>query len=155
MTLFPHVYQKLNYAPLKDFIPVTTVCTFPFLLAVGPMVPGNETTLAQFIEWCRINPKLATYGSPGAGTRPHFLGVALARAAGFEFVHLPYRGGALAMQDLLGGPDSSYAQRIRHRVPAGNIRQLASARYYGPATKPIAAGCPHSEGSGIRSDGGY
>src|SRR5262249_19079345 len=51
VTLFPHVYQKLNYDPLKDFIPVTTVCTFPFLLAVGPMVPASVTTLAQFIEW--------------------------------------------------------------------------------------------------------
>lgn len=128
VTLFPHVYQKLNYAPLKDFIPVTTVCTFPFLLAVGPMVPGNVTTLAQFIEWCRTNPKLATYGSPGAGTRPHFLGVALARDAGFEFVHLPYRGGALAMQDLLGGQIpatiSVFANAYPH-VKSGSLRALA------------------------------
>ena len=103
VTLFPHVYQKLSYDPLKDFVPATTVCTFPFLFTVGPMVPANVTTLAQFVEWCRANPKLATYGSPGAGTRPHFLGKALARAAGFEFVHLPYKGGAPAIQDLLGG----------------------------------------------------
>src|SRR5262245_60219176 len=128
VTLFPHVYQKLNYDPLKDFIPVTTVCTFPFLLAIGPMVPANVTTLAQFIDWCRANPKLATYGSPGAGTRPHFLGVALARAAGFEFVHLPYRGGALAMQDLLGGQIpatiSVFATSYPH-VRSGSLRAVA------------------------------
>ena len=63
----------------------------PFLLAVGPWYHANVTTLAQFVDWCRANPKLATYGTPGAGTRPHFLGATLARAAGFEFVHLPIR----------------------------------------------------------------
>ena len=128
VTLFPHVYQRLNYDALRDFVPVTTVCTFPFLLVVGPMVPASVITLAQFIEWCRANPRLATYGSPGAGTRPHFLGAALARAAGFEFVHLPYKGGAPAMQDLLGGQipavisvfSNAYAQ-----VQAGNLRALA------------------------------
>src|SRR5215468_9825953 len=93
VTLFPHVYRKLPYDALRDFAPVTAICTFPFLFAIGPMVPASVTTLAQFIEWCRANPKHATYGSPGGGTRPHFLGVTLARAAGFDFVHLPYKGG--------------------------------------------------------------
>jgi tripartite-type tricarboxylate transporter receptor subunit TctC len=92
------------------------------------MVPANVTTLAQFIDWCRANPKLATYGSPGAGTRPHFLGVALARAAGFELVHLPYRGGALAMQDLLGGQIPATVSVFSNAYPhvqSGSLRALA------------------------------
>jgi tripartite-type tricarboxylate transporter receptor subunit TctC len=129
LTLFPHVYQRLSYEPLRDFAPVTTVCTFPYVLAVGPMVPANVTTLAQFIEWCRANPKLATYGSPGAGTRPHFLGVVLAREAGFEFVHLAYKGGAAAMQDLVGGQIPamiSVASNVVPHVQSGSLRALVT-----------------------------
>ena len=102
MAVVPHVYKKLNYDPLQDFTPVTTVCSFPFLLTVGSMVPGQVKTLADFISWCRANPKQATYGTVGAGSLHHFIGVALSRAAGFEFVHVPYQGLA-AVQDLLAG----------------------------------------------------
>ena len=102
MAVVPHVYKKLNYDPLLDFTPVTTVCSFPFLLTVGSMVPGQVKTLADFILWCRANPKQATYGTLGAGSLHHFIGVALSRAAGFEFVHVPYQGLA-AVQDLLAG----------------------------------------------------
>jgi tripartite-type tricarboxylate transporter receptor subunit TctC len=102
MAVVPHVYKKLNYDPLRDFIPVTTVCNFPFLLTVGPMVPGEVKTLADFISWCRANPKQATYGTLGAGSLHHFIGVTLSRAPGFEFVHVPYQGLA-AVQDLLAG----------------------------------------------------
>ena len=102
MAVVPHVYKKLNYDPLQDFTPVTTVCSFPFLLTVGPMVPGQVKTLADFISWGRANPKQATYGTVGAGSLHHFIGVALSRAAGFEFVHVPYQGLA-AVQDLLAG----------------------------------------------------
>lgn len=127
VTLLPHVYQKLSYDPLRDFVPITTVCTFPFLLAIGPMVPDSVTTLAQFMEWCRANPTHATYGSPGAGTRPHFLGVTLARAAGIDLVHLPYKGGAPAIQDLLGGQIpaciSVFSNAFPH-VQSGSLRAL-------------------------------
>jgi tripartite-type tricarboxylate transporter receptor subunit TctC len=127
VTLFPHVYQKLSYDALRDFIPVTTVCTFPFLLAIGPMVPASVTRLDQFVEWCRANPKLATYGSPGAGTRPHFLGATLARAARFAFVHVPYKGGAPALQDVLGGQIpatiSVFSNAFPH-VQSGSLRAL-------------------------------
>jgi tripartite-type tricarboxylate transporter receptor subunit TctC len=148
VTLFPHVYQRLTYDALRDFVPVTTVCTFPFLLAVGPMVPANLTTLAEFIDWCRANPRLATYGSPGAGTRPHFLGVTLARAAGFEFVHLPYKGGAPAIQDLLGGQVpasiSVFSNALPH-VQAGSLRALAITA---PQRSPLLPNVPTAREAG-------
>ena len=148
VTLFPHVYQRLTYDALQDFVPVTTVCTFPFLLAVGPMVPANVSALAQFIEWCRANPRLATYGSPGAGTRPHFLGATLARAAGFEFVHLPYKGGAPAMQDLLGGQIpaaiSVFSNAFPH-VQAGSLRALAITA---PQRSPLLPNVPTAREAG-------
>src|SRR5262245_15158656 len=102
IALFPHVYKRLRYDPSKDFIPVTTVCTFSFMLSVGPLVPASVKTLDDFVQWCRANPGQATYGTLGAGTPHHFLGFMLARAAGFDFTHVPYQGGA-AIQDVLAG----------------------------------------------------
>src|SRR6476646_2246827 len=72
VALFPHVYAKLGYDALRDFAPVSTVCMVQFLLIVGPLVPAEVKTAKDFFAWCRANPKLATYGSPGEGTRPHF-----------------------------------------------------------------------------------
>jgi tripartite-type tricarboxylate transporter receptor subunit TctC len=129
MTLYPHVYKSLRYDPLKDFIPVTTVSAAPSLLTIGPRVPGSVKTLGDFIAWCRANPKQATYGSPGAGTSPHFIGVQLGRAAGFEYIHVPYQGNAPAAQDVLGGQIASSVLTIDSTLPyilSGHIRALAT-----------------------------
>jgi len=56
MTLYPHIYKTLRYDPLQDFIPVSTVSAVTYLLTVGPKVPTNVKTLADFIAWCRANP---------------------------------------------------------------------------------------------------
>ena len=129
MTLYPHVYKSLRYDPLHDFIPVTTVSAAPSLLTIGPMVPESVKTLADFIAWCRANPRQATYGSPGAGTSPHFIGVQLGRAAGFEYTHVPYQGNAPAALDVLGGQIASSVVTIDTTLPyilSGHIRALAT-----------------------------
>jgi tripartite-type tricarboxylate transporter receptor subunit TctC len=105
MMLFPHVYKELRYAP-RDFTPVSTIASNPTLLTVGRKVPGDVGTLADFIAWCRANPKHATYGTAGAGTTLHFIGAMLGRTAGFEFVHVPYQGNG-AIQDLLKEPQGA------------------------------------------------
>jgi tripartite-type tricarboxylate transporter receptor subunit TctC len=129
ITLFPHVYNKLGYDPIRDFAPVATVCTVQFLLIIGPLVPAQVTTLADFVAWCRANPKLATYGTSGAGSRPHFLGVTLSRSGGFEFTHVPYKGGAPATQDVLGGQIAAAVSVIPSVLPhvqSGSLRALAT-----------------------------
>jgi len=140
LTVFPHVYKTLKYDPLLDFVPVTTVCTAQFVFVVGPMVPARVATLADFIGWCRVNPKLATFGSPGAGTLPHFLGSGLAREAGVELVHLPYKGGAAAIQDLLAGqlPAAVFTlAAVLGPVQSGSLRVLATTA---PKRSPLLAG---------------
>jgi tripartite-type tricarboxylate transporter receptor subunit TctC len=74
VALFPHVYANLGYDVLRDFAPVSTVCKVQILWVVGPLVPLQVKTLADFVAWCRANPKLASYGSPGEGPRPHVMG---------------------------------------------------------------------------------
>ena len=114
---------------MEDFIPVTTVCGVQFVLAVGPLVPEHVRTLTDFIAWSKANPKLATFATAGAGSRPHFLGEMLARAASFQFSHVPYKGGVPAMQDLLGGQVASIISVVSNVLPhvhAGKLLALAT-----------------------------
>ncbi|HLH93675.1 MAG TPA: tripartite tricarboxylate transporter substrate-binding protein [Xanthobacteraceae bacterium] len=129
ITLYPHVYKALSYDSLKDFTPVTSVAAAPSLLTIGPKVPASVKTLADFVAWCRANPTQANYGSPGAGTSPHFIGVQFGRAAGFEYIHVPYQGNAPAAQDVLGGQIASSVLTIDSTLPyvlAGKLRALAT-----------------------------
>ena len=128
IVLYPHLYKPLGYDPVQDLIAVTTVCAFPFVLSVGPLVPRDVRTLADFIQWCKANPKLASYGTSGAGSMLHFAGMMLARAANFDFTHVPYKGASPALQDLLGGQVASTVGVLGIALPhiqAGNLRALA------------------------------
>lgn len=125
VSIFEHVYPKLKYK-LEDLAPLTTVCSFDFALGVGPGTPAK--TLKEFIEWAKANPGRASYGTPGAGTAMHFMGVMLAKSAGFDFTHVPYRGGAAAMTDAMGGTIPALATTLPALVTAhkdGKLRILA------------------------------
>jgi len=129
IVLYPHIYKTLKYDAFADFIPVTKICDFPYLVTIGPMVSARVKTLADFIAWCRSNPGQATYGTPGAGTPLHFTGVSLARAAGFDFVHVPYLGSLPAAQGALGGQIASAILPIDVPLPylqSGQLRAVVS-----------------------------
>lgn len=129
LVLYPHVYRKLAYDPLADFAPVATVCTFAFTYNIGPLVPAGVRTMAEFFDWCRANPGLASYGSSGTGTVPHLLAAQLARAAGVPMTHVPYKGGAPAIQDVVSGQIAAnigVASTALPHVQAGRLRALAS-----------------------------
>ena len=129
VALYPHVYKSLSYNPQQDFAPVTTISTTSMLIAIGPLVPSTVKTLADFIAWCRSNPNQSSYGSPGAGSPLHFLGVMLSRAANFEYLHVPFQGTAPSIQSLLGSQIASCISPIGSFVPhvrAGTLRALAT-----------------------------
>jgi len=105
------------------------------------MVPADVSTLADFVRWCRANPKQATYGTAAAGSMLHFTGVTLAKAGGFAFVHLPY-GGPGGIQDLLGGRIAATIYPIGTALPhvqSGGIRALATT---GPQRSPLLPDVP-------------
>jgi tripartite-type tricarboxylate transporter receptor subunit TctC len=146
ITIFPHIYKTLGYEPW-DFTPVTAVCSFPFLITVGPMVPAEVRTLADFVKWCAANPRQATYGTAAAGSMLHFTGMTLGKAGGFEFVHLPY-GGPGGIQDLIGGRIAATIYPIGTalaHVQAGSIRALATT---GPRRSPLLADVPTVQEAG-------
>jgi tripartite-type tricarboxylate transporter receptor subunit TctC len=127
MTLYPHVTAKLNYDTQKDFAPISTVCMSANALAVGMHVPVK--TLAEFIAWCKANPKDATYASPGAGSGPHFLGAQIASAAGVEMLHVPYKGAPDILNDLYGGRVASFVTALSNAVQphlGGKMRVLVT-----------------------------
>jgi tripartite-type tricarboxylate transporter receptor subunit TctC len=101
LTIYPHLYARtLRYDPLKDFTPISPLCVFPFGFAVNARHPTR--TLQEFIDWAKARGTV-DWASPAPGSMPHFIGTQLARAAGLSLNHIPYRGAAPAMQDLLAG----------------------------------------------------
>jgi tripartite-type tricarboxylate transporter receptor subunit TctC len=127
LVIYPHVYRKLSYDTFKDLQPVSPVALYTCAFAVGPGVPESVKTLAQFIDWAKTAPK-ASYASPAPGSMPHFLGDVFKRKAGIDLQHVPYRGMAPAVQDLLGGQVPScmgvLGEFLQHKA-AGRVRVLA------------------------------
>lgn len=97
----PFLYSKLTYSAEKDFALAGMIARFPLVLVVAPNAPVK--TLPEFLAWAKSDPKGTSYGSPGAGS-PHHLAVELFRAqTGLALTHVPYRGAAPAMADVVGG----------------------------------------------------
>lgn len=126
-TIYPHVYRKLQYRADVDVIAVAPLANATCGFGVGPMVPAAVRTLAQFVDWARANPASAAYASPAAGAMPHFLGNQFERAAAVKLTHVPYRGAAPGLQDLMGGQIASGCFIVGDFLPhlaSGRVRLL-------------------------------
>src|ERR1044071_4841208 len=82
VTVYTDIYKQLSYNPSTDLAPVSLAATFVHGLAVGPVVPQEVKTLAQFAAWAKANPDKASCGNPGEGSFPHFLTLVMAKALG-------------------------------------------------------------------------
>ncbi len=128
--IYPHIYKKLAYDPVADLSPVTLGCTFDFGFAVGPAVPATVKSLPDFLAWCKANPDKANFGSPAAGSVPHFIGALLGRNASVDLKHVPYRGTQPAILDMIGGQVQAVSGPIgefTQHVAAGKCRLLAAS----------------------------
>lgn len=101
MVLFPHVYKNLGYDADKDFTPISLIARFQLGIVSGP--GSNVKTIPEMMAKAKSDPASASYGTPGAGSLPHFLGVLLEQSAGVALNHVPFQGGAPANTALLGG----------------------------------------------------
>jgi len=128
ITVYPHSFRSLSYDPLRDLVPVAPAARSMLTYNIGPAVPASVTSLAGFIAWCKANPAGANYATTAAGGTPHFVGVMLAAAAGVAMTPVHYRGGAPALQDLLGGHVPASINPISETMSlakAGTLRMLA------------------------------
>jgi tripartite-type tricarboxylate transporter receptor subunit TctC len=95
------LYDKLNFVFLRDIVPVAGMIRVPNVMEVNPSVPAN--TVAEFIAYAKANPGKINFASGGIGSAAHISGELLKMIAGVNMLHVPYRGGASALTDLMGG----------------------------------------------------
>ncbi len=117
MVVQPMVFKSIKYDTTRDFTPVGNAVTFPLALAAGPGTPAKD--MKGLIAWFQANPGKASFGSPAAGSMPHFMGEMLADAAKMKLTHVAYQGGAPLVTNLLGG-----------QIPIGFDTPAEFAEYY-------------------------
>jgi tripartite-type tricarboxylate transporter receptor subunit TctC len=127
-TIATSVYPKLPYDFIKDFAPITVVANVPNVLVINPSVPANNAK--ELIAYAKANPGKLSYGSAGTGTAHHLIGEQFNLLAGVDIVHVPYKGSAPAIADLMGGQVQVMYDTIASALPhikAGKVRPLAVA----------------------------
>ena len=140
VSIAPITMRAIPYDPVKDLQPITRVATVPFILVVNSSVPAN--TLQEFIAYAKAHPGVLNYSSFGKNTSNHLAGESFKSVAQIDAVHVPYKGSAPSIADLLGGQvqytfDTPPA--VLANVKAGKLRALAVAA---PERLPSAPAIP-------------
>jgi tripartite-type tricarboxylate transporter receptor subunit TctC len=119
------LYKKVNYDPIADFSPITVAATAPNILVINPNVPAKD--VREFIAYAKSKPGELTYGTPGVGTSPHMSMELFKSMAGVDVRHIPYRGTAPAVTDIISGQiHAMFANALtaRPQVEGGKVRAL-------------------------------
>jgi len=119
------LYKKVNYDPIKDFAPITIAATAPNILVINPQVQAK--VLRDFIALAKQKPGALTYGTPGVGTSPHMSMELFKSMAKVDIQHIPYRGTAPAVTDIISGQiHAMFANALtaRPQIEAGKVRAL-------------------------------
>ena len=122
----PTLYAKIPYDPVRDFTPVALVAQVPNILVVNPSVPAKS--VKELIALARARPGYLNFGSGSTGSTGHLAGELFKTMAGVQMVHIPYKGGAPAMADLLAGQVQLMFDNLANALPnvkAGRLRALA------------------------------
>lgn len=126
LAINPWLYKKLSYDPATDFAPVSMIGAVPLMVVVHPSVPARS--LAELVALAKAKPESLSYGSAGNGSPQHLGAEMFKSTAGVNLTHVPYRGSALALADLLGGQlqvmFTDIAPALQH-VRSGKLRALA------------------------------
>jgi tripartite-type tricarboxylate transporter receptor subunit TctC len=150
MVTFPYTFSKLRYDPQKDFEPIAEIATFDLAIAVNATT--GPRSLAELGQRARSDKTMAFFGSPAAGSLPHFFGLMYGESIKTEFVHVAYRGDAPAKQGLLGGEIGSMIAPIGSFIElqnAGRVRILATS---GANRNPLTPNVPTFRESGVEAE---
>uniref|UniRef100_UPI000D3FF768 Bug family tripartite tricarboxylate transporter substrate binding protein n=1 Tax=unclassified Variovorax TaxID=663243 RepID=UPI000D3FF768 len=147
MSIAPHLGRKLPFDPARDFTPITNLVNTPGAVIAGPGAPFN--TFAEFVRHAKANPGKVTYASVGPGSIPHLTAEILARAVKVDMVHVPYKGAAPAMQDLLANHvDLSFETSLATTMTYHASRRIKVLAVTGPQRVPVLPGVPTVAESG-------
>jgi len=120
------LYKKVPYDPVRDFAPITLAATAPNILVVNPKLPIKS--VAELIAAAKAKPGALSYGTPGVGTSPHLCMELFKSMAGIDLQHVPYKGTAAAVMDVIGGQiEVAFATALTAKplIDAGRLRALA------------------------------
>jgi tripartite-type tricarboxylate transporter receptor subunit TctC len=134
------LYTKLPFDPARDFVPIALVAVAPIVLMVNPDIPARN--VEELIAYARRHPGEINFGSAGSGSTPHLCGELFKTMAHVDIVHVPYRGTAPAMNDLIGGHIQMFFDLLPASLPqieTGKVRALANA---GGRRPPALASLP-------------
>ncbi len=126
LVLAPHQYRALPYDPLKDFVYLSCAGTTPFVLDVNPALPVKS--VQELVAYAKGHPGELNFGSAGLGNSAHLSAELFKRTTGIDMVHVPYKGNALAMNDLIGGQIQVLFDPVQTSLPqirSGKVRALA------------------------------
>jgi tripartite-type tricarboxylate transporter receptor subunit TctC len=147
-SILPTVYgDKVGYDPVKDFTPLGRIVTFDNGIAIGPKVNGQS--FADYVAWCKANPGEASYGTPGAGTASHFIGVIIGKSIGVPLAHVPYRGGTPAQIDIIGGHLPMLINGLADMMENHKAGKLKVVAITGPTRSPLLPEAPTLKELGI------
>jgi tripartite-type tricarboxylate transporter receptor subunit TctC len=140
------LYRTLGYDPIADLAPVAHITSFPLFMFVPNSSPAKS--VREFIDYAKANRGKLTLASPGTGSMPHLAGELFTRMAGIEMTHVPYRGAAPALNDLIPGRVDAYfgSGQLLENMRAGQIRGLGST---GPDRDPAAPELPSIAQAGV------
>lgn len=148
-TMIPALYAaRVKFDALRSFAPICTLAISPTVLVVGPSMPAK--TLDEFLRDVRARPGERTYATPGSGSSGHFASEQFTRLTGTRMNHIPYKGAAQAVTDLMGGQvDASFATlgSVLPQVQTGKLRALAVAA---PRRSALLPQVPTFEESGVK-----
>jgi tripartite-type tricarboxylate transporter receptor subunit TctC len=150
-SMLQHLIAKLGYDPDKDFVPVIYLALAPNVLIVNPSVPARS--VQELVAYAKANPGKLTFASQGIGTTGHLGGEQFKQSAGIDISHVPYRGAAPALQDLIAGQVSMMFDVVplsKEHIAGGKVRALAVATKQRVPTLPdvptmAEAGLPEVE----------
>lgn len=148
MAINPSLYKKLRYDPVKDFAPVSLMATTMNVLVVSPQVPAK--TLAELVALAKAKPGELAYGSAGNGSSNHLSGELFRTSAGIQINHIPYKGSAPALIDLLGGRLSMMFDTIAQQtqnIATGKVNALAVT---GATRSPLLPNVPTAQEAGLK-----
>ncbi len=146
----PHTYRKLNYDPVKDLTAITLTNTLALGFAVGPAVPSQVRDLYSFAAWAKAQPGTLAFGSPAAGAPPHFVGDWLNRSLQLGMTHVPYRGGAPALNDLFGGSIATLSLTLGDLIKPAEAQRLRILAVTGNKRSEFAPNVPTFAEQGIK-----
>jgi tripartite-type tricarboxylate transporter receptor subunit TctC len=136
----PSIYVKVPFDPIKDFEPISQICLSYLVLAVKPDFPARD--IKEFVALAKANPGKHAFGSFGTGSSSHILGERFARVAGLDMTHVPYKGSAPMLTDLLGGQISCAwidVSTATQQIAAGKLKPLVVS---GPQRAPMLSAVP-------------